>query len=195
MGALFRINKIRQGQILVDGVDITTVCPYKIRNRLAIIPQDQVIFSGTVRDNLDPCHEYEDDRIWSVLNSFQLNKCITHLDEEISDDQFSSGQRQLMCCARAFLRDSKVLIMDESTAALDKKSELIVLKQIFESNKTIIVIAHNIEHIANFDRVLVVDKGRIVEFDRPERLLDNEQTLFYSLYHKQVSSLNHGNHR
>jgi len=114
---------------------------------------------------------------------------VTSLDEEIADDStsLSSGARQLLCCARAFLRHSPVLIMDESTSLLDPKSERLVLDQIFKSQKTIIAIAHRIMNIANFDKVLVVNDGRIAEFDTPDNLLRRPNSIFYSLYHKQGS--------
>lgn len=157
---------------------------------MALIPQDLVLFSGSVRDNLDPDNEYSDEDLWRVLENFQLNKNVLSLDEEIHEDagsieqRFSSGQRQMLCCARAFLRKSPILIMDESTSSLDKKNERLVLDQINKSTRTIIAIAHRISSIANFDKVLVVDNGRIVEFDSPEHLLQNENSLFYSLYYK-----------
>ena len=145
-----------------------------------------VLFSGTIRENLDPGKCYSDEEIWNVLKDFRLNKSITSLEEEVNDESsLSSGARQLLCCARAFLRDSPLLIMDESTSLLDPKSERLVLEQIFRSNKTIIAIAHRIMNIANFDKVLVVNEGRVVEFDTPENLLRKQHSIFYSLYHKQ----------
>ena len=117
-----------------------------------------------------------------------MNRSFNSLDEEINDEtSLSSGARQLLCCARAFLRHSPVLIMDESTSMLDPKSERLVLDQIFRSQKTIIAIAHRILNIANFDKVLVVNEGRVAEFDTPEHLLRNPNSIFYSLYHKQSS--------
>lgn len=175
---------------MIDGLDIKYICPYKIRKKLSLIPQDLVLFSGSVRDNLDPDNEYSDEDLWRVLEDFQLSKNVLSLDEEIHDDtssieqRFSSGQRQMLCCARAFLRKSPILIMDESTSLLDKKNERLVLDQINKSKKTVIAIAHRISNIATFDKVIVVDKGRIAEFDSPEHLLQNENSIFYSLYYK-----------
>src|SRR6218665_1202419 len=99
----------------------------------------------------------------------------------------SSGAKQLLCCARAFLRKSPILIMDESTSLLDPKNERLVLDQIFQSSQTVIAIAHRIMNIANFDKVIVVNDGRVVEFDTPANLLNNSKSIFYSLYHKNHS--------
>lgn len=141
------------------------------------------------RDNLDPHEESTDEQIWTVLKDFHLTKQIRDLREEIGDEtRYSSGERQLLCCARAFLRRSPVLIMDESCANLDQRTERLVMKQILQSRRTIILIAHNIRNIVNFDRVLVVDKGRVVEFDQPSRLMDNPNSIFYALYHRKYRS-------
>ncbi|KPM02317.1 ABC transporter sub-family C-like protein 1 [Sarcoptes scabiei] len=189
IGALFRINQISSGQILIDGIDITRICPYRLRRELAIIPQDLVLFTGTIRDNLDPDYRYGDDKLWRILKEFHLDRTIRSLDEEIFNDsksemRFSAGERQLFCCARAFLSDSPLLIMDESTSMLDQKSSTIVMQQIHNSKKTILIIAHRISNIIDLDRIAVVDGGHIAEFDTPANLLSNSNSLFSNLYHR-----------
>lgn len=143
------------------------------------------------RDNLDPEHEQTDDELWRVLHDFRLAKSVHSLDEEVGEEsnneRFSSGERQLLCCARAFLRSTPVLIMDESTSLLDHKSEQLVMDQVFRSQKTVIAIAHRISNISNFDKVAVVNDGVIAEFDTPNKLLQNPQSLFSLLYHKHNS--------
>lgn len=186
---MFRINEICSGQIFVDNIDITHLCPYRLRKRLAIIPQDLVIFTGSIRDNLDPDREHSDEELWKILHDFRLDRTITSLDEEFNDEQtvkqrFSSGERQLLCCARAFLVDTPILLMDESTSMLDMKSERLVFDQIFNSSRTILAIAHHVQQIVHFDRIAVVNDGRIIEFDSPNRLLNDSKSMFYTLYHK-----------
>ncbi|CAG2117229.1 unnamed protein product, partial [Medioppia subpectinata] len=165
MNALFRLNHITKGKILIDGADITKIPTHLLRSRLSVIPQDVVLFSGTIRDNMDPNHSISDDKIWSVLNELNLKHSIGSLEEMITEEglNLSAGQRQMLCIGRALLRDSQILIMDESTSALDEESEQLILDLIHKSNKTVISIAHKLSNILNYDKIVVVDNGLIAE--------------------------------
>ncbi|XP_070543483.1 ATP-binding cassette sub-family C member 8-like isoform X1 [Ptychodera flava] len=187
--ALFRIIQTFKGKILIDDVDISATPLLSLRNRLAIIPQDPVLFSGTVRYNLDPAKKLDDDSLWKALETAQLKDIIKELpgqlDGEILEggENFSVGQRQLFCLARAFLRRSKILVMDEATASIDTATDAVVQEVIANNfdNCTIITIAHRIGTILNYDKILVLSEGKIVEFDTPSNLLMKETSVFASM--------------
>ncbi|XP_070543487.1 ATP-binding cassette sub-family C member 8-like [Ptychodera flava] len=187
--ALFRIIQTFKGKILIDDVDISTTPLLSLRNRLAIIPQDPVLFSGTVRYNLDPAKKLDDDSLWKALETAQLKDIIKELpgqlDGEILEggENFSVGQRQLFCLARAFLRRSKILVMDEATASIDTATDAVVQEVIANNfdNCTIITIAHRIGTILNYDKILVLSEGKIVEFDTPSNLLMKKNSIFASM--------------
>ena len=138
---------------------------------------------------MDPNDEISDEQIWSVLSKLNLNKTIEWLDESITEEglSLSAGQRQLLCVARAMLRESSILIMDESTSSLDEESEQILLDLIMKTNKTVISIAHKISNILNYDKIIVVDKGLIAEVGSPKELINKKNSIFNTLLFKQKS--------
>ncbi len=140
---------------------------------------------------MDPSHVNSDEEIWSVLNQLNLNKTISSLDDHYSEEglSLSAGQRQLLCTARAFLRKSSILIMDESTSSLDKETEQLILNIIAKTEKTVISIAHRIINIINCDKVLVLDQGIIAEMGPPQQLLAKKDSIFNSLLHKQQKNM------
>ncbi|EEH36890.1 metal resistance protein YCF1 [Paracoccidioides lutzii Pb01] len=155
--ALFRIIEATAGNISIDGLDISTIGLLDLRGRLAIIPQDAVLFEGTVRDNLDPRHVHDDTELWSVLGS-----------------NLSQGQRQLISLARALLTPSNILVLDEATAAVDVETDALLQQMLRSSifrDRTIITIAHRINTILDSDRIVVLDHGSVVEFDTPDALI------------------------
>ncbi|KAF7729547.1 hypothetical protein EC973_004221 [Apophysomyces ossiformis] len=187
--SLFRIVEAVKGSIVIDGVDISTLRLFDLRSRITIIPQDPVLFAGTVRDNLDPFGVHDDAQIWHVLQLAHLHDHISKLDNKLNavvlegGENFSVGQRQLICLARALLRRTTILILDEATAAIDVETDAIIQETIRRqfANCTILTIAHRINTVMDSDRILVLDKGNIAEFDAPEQLLANKNSIFYSL--------------
>lgn len=162
---------------------------HSLRSRLTIIPQDPVLFSGTLRMNIDPFNTYSDDEVWSSLEHAHLKSFVkgTQLGllYEIAEngENLSIGQRQLVCLARALLRKTKVLILDEATAAIDLETDDLIQATIRSQFKdcTVLTIAHRLNTILDSDKVLVLDKGEVAEFEPPGVLLANKNSIFYGM--------------
>lgn len=174
---------------MIDGKDIHELGLHNLRSRLTIIPQDPVLFSGNLRMNLDPFDHYTDDEVWNALELSHLKSFVktlpTGLLHEISEggENLSVGQRQLVCLARALLRKTKVLILDEATAAVDLETDDLIQNTIRTefSDCTILTIAHRLNTIIDSDKVVVLDKGLIAEFDSPQKLMADPTTIFYGM--------------
>ncbi|KAL8190652.1 UNVERIFIED_CONTAM: hypothetical protein K2H54_057714 [Gekko kuhli] len=185
---LFRIIERAGGKIIIDGIDISTVGLHDLRGNLNIIPQDPVLFSGTLQSNLDPLGKYSDLELWNALELCDLKNFVQSLPKklqhEISEggENLSVGQRQLVCLARALLRKTKVLVLDEATASVDMETDNLVQSTIQKEfcNCTVLTIAHRLHSIMDSDRVLVLDSGRIAEFDTPQNLLQ-QRGVFYEM--------------
>src|SRR6201999_519397 len=151
--------------------------------------QDPVLFSGTLRLNLDPFNQFSDDQVWNCLELAHLKPYVSTLAEglqyvvEEEGKNFSVGQRQLICLARALLRKTRILVLDEATAAVDLETDDLIQETIRREFKdcTIMTIAHRLNTIIDYDKVLVMDKGEIAEYDTPNALLENTNSIFYSL--------------
>ncbi|CAK9310098.1 unnamed protein product [Citrullus colocynthis] len=176
----FRLVEPSGGKIIVDGIDIGTLGLHDLRSRFGIIPQEPVLFEGTVRSNIDPIGQYTDEEIWKSLDRCQLKDVVAakpdKLDSSVvaNGDNWSVGQRQLLCLGRVMLKHSQLLFMDEATASVDSQTDAVIQKIIREDFAmcTIISIAHRIPTVMDCDRVLVVDAGLAKEFDKPSRLLE-----------------------
>ncbi|XP_066507559.1 canalicular multispecific organic anion transporter 1 [Hoplias malabaricus] len=183
---LFRIIEAAEGRILIDGVDIASMGLHDLRSRLTIIPQDPVLFSGTLRMNLDPFGKVSDEEIWKVLALAHLKDYVgslsAGLQHEVAEggENLSVGQRQLLCLARALLRKSRILVLDEATAAVDLETDDLIQATIRRefSHCTVLTIAHRINTILDSSRVMVLDAGKIVEFDSPSALLRKQGHFF-----------------
>ncbi|CAH1736108.1 unnamed protein product [Aphis gossypii] len=188
IGALFRLA-LNEGKIIIDGVDIHELMLKDLRSKLSIIPQEPVLFSGTMRTNLDPFDEYPDHDLWNALDEVELKNFVEGLPGGLnsklssSGSNFSVGQRQLVCLARAILQNNKILILDEATANVDPLTDKLIQNTIRNKfkNCTVLTIAHRINTIMDSDRVLVMDFGKIVEFDHPYNLLKNTDGFFYKM--------------
>uniref|UniRef100_UPI0037E9291E ATP-binding cassette sub-family C member 12-like n=1 Tax=Semicossyphus pulcher TaxID=241346 RepID=UPI0037E9291E len=184
--ALFRLVEPAAGSILIDGVDITSIRLSDLRTKLSIIPQDPVLFTGTVRYNLDPFNSYSDEEIWAALEKTYMKDTICSLDKklqaELTDNggKLSVGQKQLMCMSRALLRDAKIVLLDEAPASVDAETEALIQIAISEAFGccTVLTIAHRINTVLQADRILVLDQGEVVEFDHPDMLIRRPNSLF-----------------
>jgi ATP-binding cassette, subfamily C (CFTR/MRP), member 1 len=192
MSALFRLTELSGGSIKIDDIDIATVGLQDLRSRLAIIPQDPTLFRGTIRSNLDPFNEHSDLELWSALRKADLigevqeatqgldahgkNTGRIHLDSTVEEEglNFSLGQRQLMALARALVRNSRIIVCDEATSSVDFETDQKIQKTMASGfkGKTLLCIAHRLKTIINYDRICVMDAGRIAEMDEPIELYD-----------------------
>ncbi|XP_039572082.1 ATP-binding cassette sub-family C member 3 isoform X1 [Passer montanus] len=185
---LFRILEAVKGEIKIDGVKISEIGLHDLRSRLTIIPQDPVLFSGTLRMNLDPFNKYSDEEIWKALELSHLKRFVSSqpsmLDYECSEggENLSVGQRQLVCLARALLRKTRILILDEATAAVDLETDDLIQMTIRTQfvDCTVLTIAHRLNTIMDYTRILVLDNGTIAEFDKPANLIA-AKGIFYSM--------------
>ncbi|KAI1196656.1 metal resistance protein YCF1 [Nemania serpens] len=187
--SLFRLIEADTGQISIDDLDTSKIGLLDLRRRLAIIPQDAALFEGTVRDNLDPGHVHDDTELWSVLDHARLKEHVAKmeggLEARINEggSNLSAGQRQLISLARAMLTPSNILVLDEATAAVDVETDAMLqttLRSDIFAHRTIITVAHRINTILDSDRVVVLDKGEVAEFDTPQALI-KKRGIFYSL--------------
>ncbi|ODV71464.1 plasma membrane ATP-binding cassette transporter [Cyberlindnera jadinii NRRL Y-1542] len=195
MNVLFRLSEPAEGTVLIDGVDTSKLGLYDLRSKLSIIPQDPVLFRGTIRKNLDPFEQSEDSALWEALrkagliDTDVLRKAISqhpddpnrhkfHLDQLVEDDgsNFSNGERQLIALARALVRDSKILVLDEATSSVDYETDAKIQNTIAEefSECTILCIAHRLNTILNYDRILVLEQGKVEQFDTPWALFNQD---------------------
>ncbi|KAI0821920.1 multidrug resistance-associated ABC transporter [Trametes gibbosa] len=197
--SFFRFVEPTEGRILVDGLDISKIGLTDLRSKLTIIPQDPTILSGTLRSTLDVFGEYQDAEIYEALRRVHLipagdvsedsegvnANVFRNLDSPVSEagENFSTGEKQLLCMARAILKRSKVLLMDEATASVDYATDELIGKTIRHefADSTILTIAHRLRTVIDYDRVMLLDQGRIAEFDKPAVLLSNTQSKFYAL--------------
>ncbi|XP_050030865.2 ATP-binding cassette sub-family C member 3-like [Dermacentor andersoni] len=187
--ALLRILKASQGRILIDGVDIAEVPLKRLRRAITVIPQDPSLVRGTMRMNLDPTGSHSDDQLWQALRHVHLGPLVkghpAGLDMETADGgtNLSVGQRQLVCLARALLRDSKVLLLDEATSQMDGDTDRLIQATLREAfgNSTLMAIAHRIHTVLDYDRILVMEDGRVREYDTPASLLSDRSSCFYRM--------------
>ncbi|NWV75884.1 MRP2 protein, partial [Dasyornis broadbenti] len=185
---LFRLLEAAEGKIIIDDVDIATIGLHDLRKNLTIIPQDPVLFTGTLRMNLDPFDQYADEEVWKALELAHLKTYVQGLPEGLlhlvseGGENLSVGQRQLVCLARALLRKAKILILDEATAAVDLETDHLIQTTIRSefADCTVLTIAHRLHTIMDSNRVMVLQAGQIVEFDSPEELL-MKQGIFSSM--------------
>ncbi|CAG7848335.1 ATP-dependent bile acid permease [Serendipita indica DSM 11827] len=209
--SLLRFVEPTEGNITIDGIDIGNIGLHDLRKRVTFIPQDSVLFSGTIRENLDPFSEHTDEECLDALYRVGLISEATYAsrrstrpssvvdvsppqeaeetpsvpgrapqDDKLSKGQFSQGQRQLMSMARALLRQSSIVILDEATSSIDFKTDAKIQAAVREEfkNSCLITIAHRIRTVIDYDRLLILDKGNIVEFDTPWNLIRKEGGLF-----------------
>ncbi|KAG5872834.1 hypothetical protein JTB14_020338 [Gonioctena quinquepunctata] len=184
ISTLFRLYDT-EGSIVIDGMETKNLALVFLRTNIAIIPQDPILFSGTIRSNIDPTDRYSDDIIWKAIEKVNIKRLISNLQDKISENgsNYSSGQRQLICLARALVSQSKIIVLDEATANMDPETCGSLQSTIAQNfaQCTVLTIAHRLNTVVDSDRVMVVDQGQIVEFDDPHILLENKNGVFYNM--------------
>uniref|UniRef100_A0AAQ5XSE2 Multidrug resistance-associated protein 4 n=1 Tax=Amphiprion ocellaris TaxID=80972 RepID=A0AAQ5XSE2_AMPOC len=188
ISALFRLAE-PEGRIMIDGFLTSEIGLHTLRQKMSIIPQDPVLFTGTMRKNLDPFRQHTDEDLWNALQEVQMKAVVEELPNKLetmlteSGSNFSMGQRQLVCLARAILRKNRILIIDEATANVDPRTDSLIQQTIRDKfhECTVLTIAHRLNTIIDCDRILVLDAGRIQEYDEPYVLLQNQEGLFYQM--------------
>eukprot|EP00697_Spironema_sp_BW2_P016516 gnl/Spiro4/7777_TR4091_c0_g1_i1.p1 gnl/Spiro4/7777_TR4091_c0_g1~~gnl/Spiro4/7777_TR4091_c0_g1_i1.p1 ORF type:complete len:1516 (+),score=565.05 gnl/Spiro4/7777_TR4091_c0_g1_i1:47-4594(+) len=196
INALFRMVECNPGSIFIDGVDISKIGISELRSKLSIIPQDPMLFVGTLRSNLDPFNEFTDVQLNQAIERCHLHDLVTKagqgLDMVIKEngENLSVGQRQLLCLGRALLRESRILLMDEATASVDRETDNLIQATIRSSfaDRTVITIAHRINTIMDSSRIMVMDSGYLAEFDSPQTLLANPNSKFFGLAESAAST-------
>ncbi|XP_031752876.1 multidrug resistance-associated protein 5 isoform X2 [Xenopus tropicalis] len=186
---LFRLVDLAGGSVTIDNFCINTIGLKNLRGKLSVLPQDPVLFVGSIRSNLDPLNLHTDEEVWNALERTHMkqhvSKLVGKLNYEVSENgsNFSVGERQLLCMARALLRSSKVLLLDEATAAIDNETDALIQETVKEAfhDCTVLIIAHRLNTILHCDRIMVMDKGKIVEFEKPSVLLSNKKSRFHAM--------------
>lgn len=186
---IFRLVDIYKGHIYIDQVDIATISLEELRSKISIIPQDPVLFTGTMRYNLDPFSKYTDDELWQALSKVHMkNKIISTevgLDYMVEEngDNLSVGERQLVCMARAILRNNKILLLDEATASIDTETDAMIQLTIRSAfaECTVLTIAHRLNTVLHCDQILVMDKGQVIEFASPNALMSDPESTFFQM--------------
>ncbi|PIN17477.1 Multidrug resistance-associated protein/mitoxantrone resistance protein, ABC superfamily [Handroanthus impetiginosus] len=186
---LFRIIDPSAGRILIDNVDISSIGLHDLRSRLSIIPQDPTMFEGTIRSNMDPLEEYTDEQIWEALDKCHLGdevrKKADKLDSTVVEngENWSVGQRQLVCLGRVLLKKSKILVLDEATSSVDTATDNLIQQTLQQHffHSTVITVAHRITSVLDSNMVLLLDQGLIKEYDTPKKLLEDKSSSFAKL--------------
>jgi len=184
-----RILEPSHGSIEIDGVDISQIGLDDLRNKVTVIPQDPMLFKGTLRENMDLLNQYTDDQLWDSLEKVCLKSKFegeNGLNTAIKDggENLSAGEKQLLCIGRAILAKTKIILIDEATSNIDPKTEQTILdtiKNCFQ-DCTVITVAHRLKTIINSDRVMVMGEGKLLEFDKPQTLIDDNTTHFHKLW-------------
>ncbi|RVX04077.1 ABC transporter C family member 10 [Vitis vinifera] len=200
ISALFRLVEPTEGQIIIDGINISTIGLHDLRSRLGIIPQEPTLFSGSIRCNLDPLSLHTDEEIWEVLEKCQLRGAVQEKKEGLDSlvvldgSNWSMGQRQLFCLGRALLKRSRILVLDEATASIDNATDSILQKTIRTefADCTVITVAHRIPTVMDCTMVLAISDGKLVEYDEPMKLIKEEGSLFGQLVKEYWSHSSNG---
>ena len=186
-------------KVIVDGINLQTLNVQAARRIFSVITQDPILFSGSLRRNLDPFDNYTDYELWNALDEVQLKQWVRdqlpgQLQYKLleSGSNLSVGQRQLICLVRVLLEKKKIVILDEATANVDFKMDRLIHEMILSKFKdtTVIIIAHRLENIVDCDRIMVLDQGRVVEFDKPSALLNKRGSYFSELVKNYNNTIN-----
>ncbi|XP_057563438.1 ATP-binding cassette sub-family C member 4-like [Hippopotamus amphibius kiboko] len=188
ISALFRLSE-PEGSIWIDEIRTTEIGLHDLRKKMSVVSQEPVLFTATMRKNLDPFNEHTDGELWTALEEVQLKEAIeglpSKMDTELAESglNISVGQRQLVCLARAILRKNRILIIDKATSNVDPRTDELIQKKILEKffQCTVITITHRLSTIIDSERIMVWDSGRLKEYRRPCKLLRDRNSLFYRM--------------
>ena len=188
---LFRLINPESGNIYLDGYDYMKMGLHELRNQMSVIPQSAVLFAASIRDNLDPFHMHDDEKILKTLDEVHLKDIVLDHDDGLNADvggngiSLSAGQKQLLCLARAILRENKIIMMDEATANVDNETDRLIQETVKHKfhGCTLLVIAHRIRTIIKSDRIIVIDSGICKEYGTPIELYSQENSLFKNMIH------------
>jgi ABC-type multidrug transport system fused ATPase/permease subunit len=191
LNSIFRLMELSKGKIEIDGLNTRQLDLKKLREALCIIPQEPVLFKGTFRTNLDPFNEYTDEELWLALELSHMKEYVEHQPKQLATEiveggqNISIGQKQLLCLTRVILKKNcKILVLDEATSALDPHTDQLIqesIRKVFK-NQTILTIAHRLDTIKDYDKILVLHYGELMEFDTVDILLQKEGGYFRTLY-------------
>ncbi|KAF0698068.1 Aste57867_11288 [Aphanomyces stellatus] len=189
MMTLFRINEVATGTIRIDGVDTATLGLKQLRSALAIIPQNPVLFKGTLRNYLDPFDDYDDDALWTALRKINMTERIAAEEDKLlqaveeNGENFSVGERQMLCMARAMLQRAKIVVLDEATAAMDHDTDQLLqnVVRVEFAQSTVLTIAHRLDTVLDYDRIMVYERGELVQCDTPEALIGQADGIFFDM--------------
>jgi len=189
-------GKKYEAPLTIDGVDVLRIGLFDLRSKMGIIPQSPVLFSGTIRSNLDPFDNYSDEDIWIVLEKCRMKDAVDKMTDGLQSrvaeygENLSQGQRQLLCLGRALLKNCRILLLDEATSSVDFETDRAIQTTIRQAFKdcTIITIAHRVNTIMDSTKILVMDNGKVGEFDSPEELLKDKSSLFSQIVSHSNSS-------
>ncbi|KAF0703812.1 hypothetical protein As57867_007488, partial [Aphanomyces stellatus] len=189
MMTLFRINEVATGTIKIDGVDIAAVGLKRLRSSLAIIPQNPVLFKGTLRNYMDPFDEFTDEQLWRALKKINMMERIAASDDKLlqlveeNGENFSVGERQMLCMSRAMLQQAKIVIMDEATAAMDHDTDQLLQKviRVEFATSTVMTIAHRLDTVLDYNRIMVYERGELAQCDTPEALIGQGRGIFFEM--------------
>lgn len=191
VSALFRMPE-PGGSIIISGIPVSTLNVKESRKALTIVPQQAFLFGGTMRQNLDPEGKHSDKEIWDILERVNLKAAVEENQEKLdywvteNGSNFSGGEQQLICIARALLQDRKIVVLDEAMASMDLETDQLIhgiLKKEL-TDRTVVTIAHRLDSILDYDRIIVIDEGQVVEDGIPESLLKKEDGRFRQLYER-----------
>ncbi|XP_011505704.1 PREDICTED: multidrug resistance-associated protein 4-like [Ceratosolen solmsi marchali] len=192
ISALFRLVDT-DGSLIIDNIDTKNVSLLNLRSKISIISQEPMLFTASLRDNLDPLHEFDDVSLWSALEEVELNKVFKSLDQNIERGgcNLSLGQRQLLCLARVIMKKNKIVVLDEATANVDPVTDDLIQKAIRNSFKdcTVLMIAHRLNTIMDSDKILVMQDGVAIEFDEPYVLLQRNNGYFKRMVHQSGNNI------
>ncbi|KAK9869791.1 hypothetical protein WA026_003523 [Henosepilachna vigintioctopunctata] len=188
ISSLFQLYPL-EGSIIIDGIDTNQIPLNEVRNKISIIPQEPVLFSGSMRKNLDPFEEYDDELLWKALDQVELKETVQEMPQGLNSSvteggsNFSVGERQLVCLARALIRHNKILVLDEATANVDPYTDSLIQRTIRNkfSDCTVLTVAHRLNTVMDSDKILVMRNGVVEEFDHPYTLLQDDSGFLHTL--------------